>query len=79
MIKVHFFAALKQYFTDSISVEFIENETVTDFIQRLAQFYPDAAEPLTKCRVAINEEFVSFSDTIQSQTEVYVIPPSSGG
>lgn len=79
MIKVHFFAALKQYFSDSVSVDYIENETVQAFINRLAQLYPDASESLGKCRVAINEEFVPLTASIQSQTDVFVIPPSSGG
>lgn len=79
MIKVHFFAALKQYFTDSVSVEYIENETVQAFINRLAHLYPNAHEALGKCRVAINEEFVPLTANIQSDTDVFVIPPSSGG
>jgi len=79
MIKIHFFAGLTRSFPSSIELEWQQPISVADLFQQLKQKSPDAAGLLSKSRAAINEEFVDLDTLIANHTDLYVIPPSSGG
>ncbi|WP_143525043.1 MoaD/ThiS family protein [Labilibacter marinus] len=79
MIKINFFAGLKRTFPKSIEWEVNENTSVNSLIEELKSNFPDAEELLTRSRAAINEEFVEMATLLKDGTEVFIIPPSSGG
>lgn len=79
MIKVHFFAGLKRYFPAPVMLNSEELNSLQDVLDTLKKKDPDATELLEKCRVAVNENFVPLDTTTKNVTEVFVIPPSSGG
>lgn len=79
MVTIHFFAGLKRFFPAPMPLEGLEGQTGADAISKLKEISPDASDLLDKCRIAINEEFVKLSTTLQENTELFLIPPSSGG
>lgn len=79
MIKVHFFAGLKRYFPEPISIESEGITTLLDVFNQLKLLKPDASELIEACRVAVDENFVSLDTPAAGVKEVFVIPPSSGG
>ncbi len=78
-IKINFFAGLKRYFSTPIEIEMDAETTINSVIEKLKEQKPDASNLLSLCRVAIGEEFVDLKTPLAANTEIFLIPPSSGG
>lgn len=78
-VEVICFAGLRKYFGNGTTVSVESGVSYSDVIEELIRMKPDAGEVLNTCRIAVNEEFVSPEDTIQSERTLILIPPSSGG
>ena len=68
--------------SDSIALEVIGGNTVHDLVEYLSTLgenYADAFSNLKGMRVAINQEFASFEDTLTASDEVAFFPPVTGG
>lgn len=79
MIKVHFFAGLKRYFPESVEMDTVGLNSISDVVNTLKAKNSEAIELLEKCRVAVDENFVSTETFLEGLKEVFIIPPSSGG
>ncbi len=73
------FAGLRKYFGSGVSVKVESGAPWSDVLAELVRMNPDAEEVLSACRLAVNEEFISPKETIQSERTLILIPPSSGG
>ena len=78
-IKIICFAGLRKYFGSETSVLVEPNSNYKKVIEELNKINPESAEILSSCRIAVNEEFVQFSETLKSEDTLFLIPPSSGG
>ncbi len=77
MVTVKLFAQMRDLFGgESVAVE---ARTVAGLRLALNALRPAAAPLLTRCRVAVNLEFVDDDHNVTSSDEVAVIPPVSGG
>ena len=77
-MKIHTYAVLKDFFDK----EFVIDDavaTVGNLQAALAKKNPAAANVLELCRFAVKDEFVTNDFALQSQDEIHIIPPSSGG
>lgn len=79
LIRVICFAGLKKYFGNEATVFVEQGASYSMLIDALKILKPEAAEVLSSCRIAVNEEFVSLNEAVGSENTVFVIPPSSGG
>ncbi|QIA07936.1 MoaD/ThiS family protein [Draconibacterium halophilum] len=77
--KIVCFAGLKKFFGDETSIEMAPEESYANLLEKLGELNPEAKEVLTSCRIAVNEKFVPLNETINDQTTLFLIPPSSGG
>ena len=77
-MKIHTYAVLKDFFDKEFVME-DSVATVEDLQQVLAKKNPAAANVLELCRFAVKDEFVNSDFILQSQDEIHIIPPSSGG
>jgi len=50
-----------------------------ELMNQLIDSKPDAKKSLLASRVAINEEIVSLDHSIETVSDIYLLPPSSGG
>lgn len=78
-INVICFAGLKKYFGNETTVSVDQGASYSALIDELKVLKPEAAEVLSSCRIAVNEEFVSLEKPIGNENTVFLIPPSSGG
>jgi molybdopterin synthase sulfur carrier subunit len=78
-IKIICFAGLRKYFGNETTVEVEDGVSYSKVIDGLKGINPEAAEVLSGCRIAVNEEFVQLGDTMKSENTLFLIPPSSGG
>ena len=78
-VEVTCFAGLRKYFGSGITVSVGSGAAYSAIIEEMIRMKPDAEEVLTACRMAVNEEFISPVETIQSERTLILIPPSSGG
>lgn len=78
-INVICFAGLKKYFGNETTVLVAQGASYSALIDELKVLKPEAAEVLSSCRIAVNEEFVSLEKPIGNENTVFLIPPSSGG
>lgn len=77
-MKIHTYAVLKDFFEKEFVIE-DTIATVEDLQQALAKKNPAAVNVLELCRFAVKDEFVTSDFILQSQDEIHIIPPSSGG
>ncbi len=77
-IKIVCFAGLRKYFGNETAVLVESGARYSKVIDELKALKPDAAEVLSSCRIAVNENFVKLGEPINSET-LFLIPPSSGG
>ena len=77
MVTVRLFAQLRDLF-DAEAVA-VEAATVAGLRLALDALRPAAAPLLTRCRVAVNLEFVDDDHAVTPGDEIAVIPPVSGG
>lgn len=78
-VEVTCFAGLRKYFGSGVVISVESGEPWSAVINEMIRMKPDAEQVLTACRLAVNEEFISPEETIQSERTLILIPPSSGG
>lgn len=78
-IKIICFAGLRKYFGSETTVHVQSGDNFSKVIDELKMLNPEAAEVLSSCRIAVNEEFVSINDPVKLENTIFLIPPSSGG
>jgi molybdopterin synthase sulfur carrier subunit len=78
-VEVICFAGLRKFFGSGLRVSVESGAPWSEVIAELVRKKPDAKEVLSACRLAVNEEFISPEETIQSERTLILIPPSSGG
>ncbi len=82
MIKVKFFAMLRQIFNENeVEIEAGKAANVRELIQELDQRFPGVEESLenVRAKVAVNHEFADADAPLSDGDEVAFIPPMSGG
>ena len=77
-MKVIVFGMLKDYFQAEFELTQIPSN-ISELYQILEQKNMHASEILKKCRFAVNNTFVSMTESLENVQEVLVMPPSSGG
>ncbi len=78
-IKIVCFAGLRKYFGNETTVHVESGASYSEIIDELKAINPEATEVLSSCRIAVNEEFVSLSEPLRPENNLFLIPPSSGG
>jgi len=78
-ITIYAFGALKDFFTEKTELSVPIPYTGKEILRLLAEQKPLAEKILLATRIAINEELVSLGAPIDVPTDVYLLPPSSGG
>lgn len=78
-VHVHFYAQLKDFFGDTISVELPENSAISTILEKLKVQNALAADWLKVSRVASDDAFLNEDDKISDGGRYYILPPSSGG
>jgi molybdopterin synthase sulfur carrier subunit len=79
-VQVRTFASLRQVLgTANLSLDLPPNATVAHLLERLSVDYPAAGTHLRRALVAINQEYVDPSQSLEPDDEVVVFPPVSGG
>lgn len=77
-MKIHVYAALKDYFQPEFEVsELVRN---TDELKaHLLTINDKAGEILSSCRFAVEEGFIDNAFKLTENDTIVIIPPSSGG
>lgn len=78
-IKIICFAGLRKYFGSETTVLVDSGANYSNVINELKMINPEAAEVLSSCRIAVNEEFISLDEPLKPENTIFLIPPSSGG
>jgi sulfur-carrier protein len=78
-VTIQVFAALKDYFDKEFSLLVSPEASVYELIEELKILQPLAQPVLSKCRIAVNENFVSPEYILNDEERICIIPPSSGG
>ena len=79
-VTILLFAGLAELFGDSrVTVELPHAATVNDLLLQLTRVYPEHAEPLSHCFVAVNQCYALGQDVLSETDEIALIPPVSGG
>jgi molybdopterin converting factor subunit 1 len=79
-VRVRLFARAKDLAgTEVVSVNLPAGATVADLRRTLAAEYPALAGLLSRCAVAVDDEFAEDALTLPADAEVALLPPVSGG
>jgi molybdopterin converting factor subunit 1 len=79
-VRVRLFARAKDLAgTDAVAVTLSPGATVGDLRRRLAADHPALAGLLSRCAVAVADEFAEDSLPLPAGAEVALLPPVSGG
>ncbi|MFO1527291.1 MAG: MoaD/ThiS family protein [Turneriella sp.] len=78
-VEVHFYAQLKDFFGDSLRLEFTESPTVATLFSALAAKNALAADWLKVSRAANDDSFLDADTLLGDRARCYILPPSSGG
>ncbi len=78
-IKIICFAGLRKYFGSETTVFVESGASYSKVIDELKVINSEAAEVLSSCRIAVNEEFISLNELLKPENILFLIPPSSGG
>ena len=78
-IKIICFAGLRKYFGSETTVFVEAGASYSKVIDELKVINSEAAEVLSSCRIAVNEEFISLNELLKPENILFLIPPSSGG
>lgn len=78
-VKIDFFAALKDHFKESTSIEFAEKLSIQEIKSKLKSLQPSAIDLIDSSRVSTEEEILEADSIIQKSMNLYLLPPSSGG
>lgn len=77
-MKVQVYAALKEHFEKEFTVG-AGVATAGELLEYLTRSKPETLTILSRCRFAVNDEFVDLNSKIRENDTVSIIPPSSGG
>ena len=78
-ITVSCFAGLRKYFAATETVKCTLPATCDEILEKMLAKNPEASVMLSKCRIAIGEQFVPQDFVLTENVVVFLIPPSSGG
>jgi len=78
MVKIEFYAVLKDYFSSSILIE-KKGDSIKELFDFLLTKYPESQSVLSSVRVAVNNQFVTMDYKLKENDVVALLPPSSGG
>lgn len=78
-LKITCFAALRKYFSATELVTCTLPVSCVEVIEKLKVINPEGALMLSKCRIAIGEQFVKPDFVLTENVSLFLIPPSSGG
>ena len=79
-VAVRLFAALAAAIGSSeVTVWCASETTAAGLLELLAEEFPDAADRIRCCRVAVDREFAAPEEVLPAGAEVALIPPVSGG
>ena len=78
-MKILAFGIVKDIFSDSMIDIDLNNESTVEALQALLEKEYPQLNQLGSYMIAINNEYASAGDTIQTNDEVAIIPPVSGG
>jgi molybdopterin converting factor subunit 1 len=79
-IEVKLFAAARQYAgAESVELELPDGATIADLRQALVERYPEGKAVIQHAMFAVDMEFVSDRQPLNSSAEIACIPPVSGG
>jgi molybdopterin synthase sulfur carrier subunit len=79
MIKVVFYAQLKDFFGDETEIELPANPVAAGIRSALTSKNALAAEWLKVSRLASEDAFISEEEKLTDGGRYYLLPPSSGG
>jgi len=79
IIEVHFYAQLKDFFGDAMTIDLPEPATVQSLLDELAQRNALAADWLKVSRAANDDAFLNADAKLAAGSRCYILPPSSGG
>ena len=75
---LHTFASMSDYFKTPVKIE-EQIESIEQLKTYLSNLNPECVELLSSSRFALNEEFVNLEAKLSPNSEVFLVPPSSGG
>lgn len=78
-VRVHFYAQLRDFFGDSVSLELPAESTIFSILEKLKGQNALAADWLKVSRVASEDTFLGEHEKISEGGSYYMLPPSSGG
>jgi MoaE-MoaD fusion protein len=80
LLTIHLFARLRDEIGESqIRITVPEVCTASQLVDLLQTLYPQVSGLLTRCRLAINQDFAREDQLLQESDELALIPPVSGG
>jgi molybdopterin converting factor subunit 1 len=78
--RVRLFARVKDLAgADAVTVELPPGSTVGELRRRLGEGRPALAGLLSRCAVAVNDEFAEDSLMLPAECDIALLPPVSGG
>src|SRR5262245_16932466 len=79
-VRVRLFARARDLAgVDAIDVDLSDRATVGEMRRALGNLRPAFKELLSRCAIAVNEDFVGDDVIVTETSEIAVIPPVSGG
>ncbi|MFY9152508.1 MAG: MoaD/ThiS family protein [Prolixibacteraceae bacterium] len=78
-LKITCFAALRKYFSATEQIICTLPVSCSEIIEKLKVKNPEGELMLSKCRIAIGEQFVQPNFILNENVGLFLIPPSSGG
>jgi molybdopterin converting factor subunit 1 len=79
-VRVKFFAAARDDVgSDHADLALPDGSSVTDAREAIVRRFPALRDRLSRCRIAVDEEFAEPGETLREGAELAVIPPVSGG
>ncbi len=78
-VEVHFYAQLKDFFSEAVSLEVPVSSTAGSLLSILEKKNALAADWLKVSRVAGEDAFLAAEQPLADAAKYYILPPSSGG
>ncbi len=78
-IRIITFGALQDFFEKEFELEVPAGATGQDVLTRLSFQNPSAGSILSVCKIAIAGNLADPKQTLASESELFLLPPPSGG
>ncbi|GBG96334.1 MoaD/ThiS family protein [Lactococcus termiticola] len=80
MGEIILFGELGEFLGNRIQIELPESFDKQDILELLTKGYPNQAQDIAKCNVAVNQTYI-YDEQIKREDarEIAIIPPVSGG